>query len=306
MTSKANISDTGRKVFDQLVEAGIVVPTRDNILRYREDVIDGFAEFVDPLVGAFDGRIEQIEISGIGCRQVTPAGWSESSDPVIQYAYGGGYVCGRTYEDQVITLPLATAAKARVVMVDYRLSPEHPYPAPQQDMQAVYPAMLDAYGVQRLVVSGESAGGNQAVGLIQHALAKGLPVPACLVALSPWIDLSHSGDSHDCNDARDPTLNKAWAQSAADLHADGHPLDDPGISPLFGDFGGFPPTMITTGSRDLLLSDCLRLAHKLRDAGVECDLRVWEDLWHVFEFYPIPEARQSIAEMADFIHAHLS
>ena len=90
------------------------------------------------------------------------------------------------------------------------------------------------------------------------------------------------------------------------MHAGDTPLDDPGLSPLFAEMTGLPPIMITTGSRDLLLSHCLRLARKLRDANVECDLRVWEGMWHVFEFYPIPEATKSIGEMAEFIGVHLS
>ena len=119
-----------------------------------------------------------------------------------------------------------------------------------------------------------------------------------------WVDLTGQGDSHVFNDNRDPTLNNHWVDVAAAMHAPGQPLQDPGISPLYGEFDGFPPTMITTGSLDLLLSDCLRLTHRLRAADVSCDLRVWEGLWHVFEFYPIPEAQTSIAEMAAFVKAH--
>ena len=188
-------------------------------------------------------------------------------------------------------------------MVDYRLSPEHSYPEPQQDMQRVYPALVEAYGARRLAVCGESAGGNQALALLQQARAAGLPLPSCAALLSPWCDLQNRGDSHAFNDARDPSLNGDWVDIAAAMHAGGHPLDDPGISPLFGDLSGLPPVMITTGSRDLLLSQCLRLAQKLRAAGVDCDLRVWEGLWHVFEFYAIPEADLSLREIAAFVRA---
>ena len=189
-------------------------------------------------------------------------------------------------------------------MVDYRLSPEHPYPEPQRDMRRVYPELLAQYGASRLVVSGESAGGNQALGLLQHILEQQLEMPSCAVLLSPWCDLSNSGDSHVFNYDRDPTLNNAYVDNASSLHANGHPLDDPGISPLYGDMHGLPPCMITSGSRDLLLSQCLRLAQKLRAAGVDCDLRVSEGMWHVFEFYPVPEARESIREIVKFIEAH--
>ncbi len=189
-------------------------------------------------------------------------------------------------------------------MVDYQLSPEHPYPAPQQDMRKVYPELLRRYGAARLVVGGESAGGNQALGLMQHFRDQGLALPRCAFLFSPWCDLNNQGDSHAFNDGRDPTLNTPWVDVATDWHADGHPLDDPGISPLYGDMKDLPACIITTGSRDLLLSQCLRLARKMRAAGVSCDLRVNEGMWHVFEFYPIPEAGQSLGEVAAFIKAH--
>ena len=168
----------------------------------------------------------------------------------------------------------------------------------------MYAALLDEYGAERLIVSGESAGGNQALGLMQYARDNGLALPRCAVLFSPWCDLTNQGDSHSINDARDPTLNNAWVDIAAAWHAGDTPLDDAGISPLNGDMRGLPPCIITTGSRDLLMSQCLRLAHRLRDAQVECDLRVWEGLWHVFEFYPIPEAERSIAEIAGFVSTH--
>ena len=300
----ADISEIARRLRDEMTAAGLPPRAMDNIEQYRKDLVDANTEAVEQAMAGFDGEIESIECSGQACRQLTPSSWSESSGPVILYAYGGGYVSGSAYEDQMITLPLARDANARVVMVDYRLSPEHPYPAAQDDFAAVYPALVETYGESRLVVSGESAGGNNAVHLLQRLRAAGAPMPACAVLLSPWVDLTGQGDSHVFNDNRDPTLNNHWVDVAAAMHAPGQSLQNPGISPLYGKFDGFPPTMITTGSLDLLLSDCLRLAHRLRAAGVSCDLRVWEGLWHVFEFYPIPEAHTSIAEMAEFIKAH--
>ena len=302
----SDISDAARQLRDEMTEAGIPVRTMQNIEQFRRDLIEANTATVEQAVARFDGEIESVEINGQSCRQLTPSSWLEASDPVILYAYGGGYVSGSTFEDQMITLPLARAANARVIMVDYRLSPEHPYPAAQDDFAAVYPLLLETYGHSRLVISGESAGGNNAVHLLQRLRASGSLMPACAVLLSPWVDLSGQGDSHVFNDNRDPTLNNDWVDLAAAMHAPGHSLQDPGISPVYGEFDGLPPTMITTGSLDLLLSDCLRLAHGLRAAGVACDLRVWEGLWHVFEFYPIPEAETSIAEMAAFIRAHLS
>jgi len=302
---QADISPAAQALLAELQSAGMLIPDTNDIAAYREQVRAGFEDYVEKAVRAFDGRIEDIRVAGIGCKQVTPAGWSADNGGCIQYAFGGGYVCGSPYEDLVITAPLAQASGARIVMVDYRLSPEHPYPEPQGDMQAVYPELLNQYGAARLALAGESAGGNQALSLLLHIRDAGLDLPRCATLLSPWCDLANRGDSHTCNDGRDPTLSHPWVDIAAKLHAGGHPLDDPGISPLHGKLQDLPPIMITTGSRDLLLSQGLRLAQRLRAAGVICDLRVWEGMWHVFEFYPIPEANTSIDEIAAFVRNYL-
>ena len=302
---QADMSPAARALLAELQSAGMLAPDIGDLPAYRAQVRAGFEAYVDRAVQAFDGDIEDTRVAGIDCKLVTPAGWSADSGGCIQYAYGGGYVSGSPYEDLVIAAPLAQASGARVVMVDYRLSPEHPYPEPQRDMQAVYPELLRNYGATRLALAGESAGGNQALSLLLHIRDAGLDLPRCAVLLSPWCDLSNRGDSHAFNDGRDPGLSPPWIDIAASLHAGGHPLDDPGISPLYGKLRGLPPVMITSGSRDLLLSQALRLAQRLRAVDVDCDLRVWEGMWHVFEFYPIPEAATSIDEIAAFVRTYL-
>ena len=301
---KADTSSEATALLAELYRAGLQVPDLDHLDRYRQEVRAGYEEYARKALNAFSGVIEDIEIAGVNCKQLTPTNWSTDRGICMQYAYGGGYVSGSTYEDLIITAPLAQKCNARIVMVDYRLSPEHPYPLPQQDMRQVYPELLAKYGAPRIVIGGESAGGNQALGLLQQMRDSGFDMPRCAVMFSPWCDLGNEGDSHIFNDGRDPTLSNAWVTIAARLHANGQPLDDPDLSPLYGDMTGLPPCIITTGSCDLLLSQCLRLAQKLRAASVECDLRVWEGMWHVFEFYPIPEAEQSIGEVAEFIRAY--
>lgn len=300
----ADMSPAAASLYQLLCAAGIDLPHRENLEAYRQAVRAGFAAQIKVAVEAFDGDIEMIEVAGIRCRQLTPHGWDSRQGRCILYAYGGGYVSGSTSEDQVITAPLAAQSGTRIIMVEYRLSPEYPYPLPQQDMRRVYSAVLDQYGSARLIVSGESAGGNLALSLMQDARDSGLALPRCAVLFSPWCDLANQGDSHIFNDTRDPTLNNDWVDIAASLHAADCALDDPGLSPIHGDMHGLPPCIITSGSRDLLLSQCLRLAARLRAAGVDCDLRVWDGLWHVFEFYPIAEAQSSIAEIAEFIRLH--
>lgn len=302
MASEAGISKEAGAIIADLEAAGIEVPTRESLARYRSDTRAAFESQVERAYAGFDGEIKGIEICGVPCKQLTPAAWEQHGGPCIQYAHGGGYVSGSCYEDLIIAVPLAQLCNARVVMVDYRLSPEHPYPAPQKDMQQVYPVLLDVYGPARMVVSGESAGGNQVLGLLHYVRDNGLMMPACAALMSPWCDLA---DPHDDDEGRDPTRNRAWMQTAAAWHAGGHALDDPGLSPLYADMAGLPSTLITTGTRDLLQGMCRRLAEKMQAAGVDCELRVHDGMWHVFEFYPIPEAERSLREIAAFIDVQI-
>ena len=291
--------------FEEFSGSLMSAPRSENLSQYRIDTREGFEPYVRRAMCRHQVEIEDIEIDGIACKQITPPDWSAENGVCIQYAFGGGAVGGSPYEDLIVTIPLARYARARILSVDYRLAPEHPYPAAQQDMVRVYAQLLDQYGAHRLVLSGESAGGNLALALLHHIRDQKMAMPRCAALLSPWCDLTGQGDSHLFNDNRDPTLNNEWVDIAAALYADGHALDDPGISPLFAEMKDLPATIITTGSCDLLLSECLRLSRKMRAAGVTCDLRVWEGMWHVFEFYnDLPESEQSIMEIAEFICAH--
>ncbi len=303
-SGQADISNSARQLYAMLRNLDPVLPQLAALAEHRAGVRAGFDAYVRRALDGFDGSVDEIEMDGIPCRQLTPAGWDGETGLCIQYAYGGGFISGSTYEDQIIAAPLARYCGARVVMLEYDLSPERPYPAPQRQMRTLYPALLDAYGAARLVVCGESAGGNLALGLLQHLRDTKLDRPLCAVLLSPWCDLANRGDSHAFNEGRDPTLTNAYVRLASEWHAQQTPLDDPGISPLYGAMHDLPPVMLTTGSSDLLLSQCLRLARRLHGAGVACDLRVWEGMWHVFEFYPIAEADRSLREIGAFVRAH--
>jgi monoterpene epsilon-lactone hydrolase len=304
-SGKTGRSAEAQAFFEEFSGVKLKTPDVENLHQYRIDSREDFEPYIQRALNRYQVDIEDIQINGIPCKQITAPGWSPKDGLCIQYAYGGGAVAGSPYEDQIVTIPLAQFSNTRIVSVDYRLAPEHPYPAATQDMARVYDALLDRYGADRLAVCGESAGGNLTLALLLHLRDQKLAMPRCAALLSPWCDLSSQGDSHLFNDNRDPTLNNEWVDLAAALYANGRPLDDPGISPLFAEMNDLPPTIITTGSCDLLLSGCLRLARKMRAANVPCDLRVWEGMWHVFEFYnDLPESEQSIIEIAEFIRAH--
>lgn len=202
--------------------------------------------------------------------------------------HGGAYILGSAHS---LSIPMAKDGGPDVVSVDYRLSPEHPYPAAQDDAMAVYRSLLETVGADRLAVMGDSAGGGLALTLLQGAAAEGLPMPAALVAVHPWADLSLSGESSRANKGRDILVHSELEQAAA-WYAGGRDLQDPAISPLFGSFEGFPRTYIFVGSRDLILDDTRRVAARMRDAGVDVHLDIFPDAPHGFNAVPLAPGRQ--------------
>jgi acetyl esterase/lipase len=174
----------------------------------------------------------------------------------------------------------ATAACTGMIhwAVDYRMPPLHPYPAPLDDCIAVYRALLDQRDATDIFVGGGSAGGNLAAALIARAKDEGLPLPAGLVLMSPEVDLTESGDTFATNLGVDNVLGLLMQANL--LYADGRDLRDPYLSPLFADVAGFPPTFLQAGTRDLFLSNTVRMHRKLRDAGVDAELHVWEAMPH--------------------------
>merc|ERR1712008_13280 len=179
-----------------------------------------------------------------------------------------------------ITVRLSDHLGRRVCTPRYRLSPEHPFPAARDDVMAVYRVLRDS---AQIIVVGQSAGGNLALGLTLAATkSTGLAAPLAVALLSPWIDMTHSGDSHITLAGLDPTLSVThFLGPAALAYAGGLAPSAPEVSPLFEEFcSGFPPTVISSGTRDLLLSDSVRLAARLREQGTTVDLQVAEGLWH--------------------------
>ncbi len=299
-----SLSQAARDVFQSLSGQPKPLPDLQDMDAHRERTRMGYQPYIDEALQDFDGDLETINLGGIRCLQITPSGWDVESGICIQYAYGGGYIAGSPEEDLIVTAPRAGLSGARFICVDYRLSPEFQYPLPQQDMMTVFQNLITEYPIERLALVGESAGGNQVLGLLARIRQQDLPMPFCAVMLSPWIDLSYQGDSHVFNAGRDPSLSTDYLELIAAAHAGDTPRDDPGMSPLFADLRGLPPVMLTTGTRDLLLSQAVMLSRRLQENGVEVELQIWDDLWHVFEFYPIPEKMESLQLVASFTTRH--
>ena len=238
-----------------------------------------------------------IVINDVACLKVTPSHIT-ASWPIL-YGFGGGFIQGSAYEDLTIAAPLCAMTGAALIIPSYRLAPEHPWPAAIDDGFSVYQALCD----RPFAIVGESAGGNLALALMLRAKQAGLNLPCAAALLSPWCDLSITSDSQSFNDGRDPTLTTQDSIMAAKLYAGKNNIANPDISPINGDFdNSFPPFLITTGTRDLLLSLSVRLASILRKKGIDVDLHVWEGLWHVFEWDDsLPESNESIKNIAAFL-----
>ena len=253
--------------------------------------------------------VTETVIAGIACQEIASASAvTAPTDRTILYFFGGGYAQGSPFEDLPVTCALAEGTGARVIAPCYRLAPEHPYPAAIDDGMAVYRALIATPGIGSLAIAGESAGGNLALVVMAEARARGLRMPQAAALLSPWTDLTHEGDSTRFNADRDPTVDPFMLEEFAAAYAPSADRRDSGISPLFSAFdSAWPPTILTTGTRDLLISQVVRLATSMRAAGIEIDLRVWDGLWHVFEFYDeLPEAEQSLADISNFLDRRLS
>lgn len=250
--------------------------------------------------------VEKIDIDGLKAEWLLPhdPGWSGT----LLYLHGGGYiVCGPdTHRPMVATL--ARRAKARALLIDYRLAPEHPFPAAVEDALKAY-RWLIAQGTppESIAVAGDSAGGGLTLALLLALRDAGDPLPAGAALLSPWTDLAMSGWTHLTHRKRDPMLSVEGALLAARHYLGGTSPTDPLASPLYGRFGGLPPLLIHVGGNEILLDDSLRLAERARAAGVTVEIKVWPDLPHVFQVARfLPEARASLALVAAFLKGRMS
>ncbi len=239
---------------------------------------------------------------------------------VILYCHGGGYSTGSSLYARTLTTKLAASTSMDVLSFDYRLAPEHPYPAAIEDaMKAWNYLMLLGYGARDVIVAGDSAGGNLALSLVLHLKDQERILPRGLVLMSPWTDLTSSGESHVSNAEVDPILDAPYIeemisnytrQKAAAATEEERkeeipaPADlaDPFVSPLFGDFSGFPPTYIQAGENEILLSDSTRLHAKMVEENVSVKLDIFKGMWHVFQMSPLKISHDAMDKNAEFIY----
>jgi epsilon-lactone hydrolase len=258
----------------------------------------------------FAVTIERAAVAGVPVHRIEP----DHEDPrlgarVLVYLHGGAYVYGAgdagVYEAALIAGRLGIP----VLSVDYRMPPDHPFPAAVDDSVAVYRALLTTHPPGSIAIGGTSAGAGLALAAVHRMKADGVPVPGAIYAGTPWADLSKTGDTLYTNEGLDRELvaYEGMLEAAALLYAGGTPLTDPLLSPVYGDFAGFPPTFLVTGTRDLFLSDTARVHRQLRRAGAVADLVVFEGLSHAEYLQDLasPESIETYAELARFLRQHL-
>ncbi len=245
---------------------------------------------------------ENIQVDGVECERITSLK-SGTSGGTLVYLFGGGFVVGCPFSDLSIIGAIAEYSALEVIAPKYRLAPEHPAPAAAEDCVKVWKKM--SLSSAPLYLTGESAGGNIAVVITQQAVSQNIRTPDAIALLSPAVDLRIDQQLFDPTTFSDPTLHPSRLYEIATVYAPDRCLTDPSISPLFGSFKNFPPTIITTGTRDMLLAMCLKLHRQMLRAGINVECRVWEGFWHVFEYYDqYPEADESLREIAAFLNEH--
>lgn len=221
---------------------------------------------------------------------------------VILYCHGGGYTSGGLGFSKVLASKLTRATGLDVLAFDYRLAPEHPYPAAVEDAQAAWDHLMRlGFGARDVVLAGDSAGGNMALVLCLRLRAEGRMLPGALLLMSPWTDMTCSGESLTERADIDPVLTPEYIYAVREAYAGSLDPAQPELSPLLADLAGLPPTLIQVGTHEILFSDAERLAERMNAAGTECRLEVWEGMWHDFQMYPSKSAAQAMQNAAHFL-----
>lgn len=253
------------------------------------------------LLRSNDMNYEDVDIDGVHAEWVSVRR-SHMKKYVLLYCHGGGYNTGSLRYARSITNKLASATSMDVLSFDYRLAPEHPWPAALEDALKVWNyLMYMGYGARDIIVAGDSAGGNLALVLTLKLKEQNRLLPRGLILFSPWTDLTRSGSSHRSKCEIDPILTEEYLTQAIRDYADGQDLQNPLISPLYGDFHNFPPALIQAGSNGILLSDSMDLHKQMIRHHVGARITVYQGMWHVFQMSPFKTAYDAMDQAAEFI-----
>jgi acetyl esterase/lipase len=256
---------------------------------------------------AADITFESGKLAGLPVLASTTPG--ARTDQTLLYIHGGAFVIGNPTDYRSLSGELGRAAGVSAVSLDYRLAPEHPFPAAVDDCVAAYRALLEG-GIKPadIVLAGDSAGGGLVIATLVAARDAGLPMPAGALTISPWVDLACTGSSMQSKIAADPSITREGLLANAELYLQGKPLTTPLASPLYADLRGLPPVFVQVGTAEVLLDDAIRLVGALGAADVPVHLSVWPNMphvWHIFGFM-LSEGRDALTEAGVFLTASLA
>lgn len=264
----------------------------------------GFEKMAEVLGGAPDAQCEKVDASGVPAEWVAAPG--HDAQRAVLYLHGGGYAIGSINTHRRLAYDISAASGARVLVIDYRLAPEHPFPAAVDDATTAWRWLLQqGLATNRLAIAGDSAGGGLTLATLVNLRDQKLGLPACAVAISPWVDLEGLGTSITTRSAQDPMVQKAGLLWMAGMYLNGKDAKTPLAAPLHADLKGLPPILVQVGTAETLLDDATRLAEKLHAAGGDVRLAVWPNMLHVFPlFAPIlSEGREGCIEIGAFIRS---
>ena len=266
----------------------------------------GLADMMSFSTPPWGCKIEEVDAGGVDALWVNAT--EKDDKAAILYLHGGGYTMGSAQTHTGITGVMSYLSQTKVLSVDYRLAPEDPHPAAVQDTVKAYRWLL-SQGVpaKSIVIGGDSAGGGLTFATLVELKEKGDELPAAAFAISPWVDLAITGETITTHADIDPMITLSGLYYMASLYAGNNDLKAPLISPLYADLRGLPPVLIHVGTSEMLLADSRRMALALKRAGVDCTLKEWKDLFHVFHsVVSLPEARTATKELADFVRNKIS
>lgn len=252
-----------------------------------------------------DVKVERVSAPAAPAEWLRPP--AATPGRVVLYLHGGGYVIGSPRSHRHLAAAIAGAAAANALLLDYRLAPEHPYPAAVEDATAAYRWLL-AQGIApgSVVIAGDSAGGGLTVATLLALREARVPLPAAGVCISPWVDLTCSGGSYVTKAAADPIVGRAGVEQMARAYLGSTAPREPLASPLFADLRGLPPLLIHVGSEEVLLDDSVQLAERARAAGVDTTLEVYERMIHVWHWFlpMLDEAQTAVEAIGRFARRH--
>jgi len=249
-----------------------------------------------------DVEVERTDMDGLRVAWIRPTG--ADKEKVFLFLHGGGYVTGSINSHLMLCIPVAQTLKMSVLAPEYRLAPEHPFPAALEDALKAYRWLLtQGCKPADIIIAGDSAGGGLALATVLALRENHEPLPAAIICMSPWADLTHRGQSHITKADAEAMLKTDVLKEWALCYTDETNLNNPLVSPVYADFHGFPPLLIQVGSEEILLDDARMLADKAKADGVDVTLKIWDGMWHVWQVLGdlVPESKMAFEEIKEFL-----